>query len=326
MSQERESSKIVRGKYLVTDADTVILSGALYIEGEEIVDLGDYGRISKEHSADEILGSPQSLVTPGFVNAHGHGKGITDFQRGAIDNTLETWGNKRYPYIDRYYDTLWGAIRLLECGVTTTMHNHAVAQPEAYLEEFCTTVQAYLDSGIRLAFAPSVFDQNIFVYGRSREFRESLPSSLQAWANDVAEKMTGFGPEAYFRAIAELQATFASAQVMIMHGPSGPQWVTDEVLREIKRQAQREDTRIHIHVLQTQLQKLYGRRRYGKSLLAHLSDLEFLGEDVTCGHCVWVSESDIELLSETKTSVTILPTVIIFHCSEGLEIEREQAG
>jgi len=62
--------------------------------------------------------------------------------------------------------------------------------------------------------------------------------------------------------------------------------------------------RVHIHTLQTQLQKLYGLRRYGKSLVEHLWDIGFLGSNITCGHCVWLSEKDIELFAETGTSVT----------------------
>ncbi len=89
-----------------------------------------------------------------------------------------------------------------------------------------------------------------------------------------------------------------------MHGPLSPQWVTDDVLQEIKKHAQEEKMRIHIHTLQTQLQKLYGIKKYGKSLVGHLDDIGFLGENVTCGHCVWLSDEDINILANTKTSVT----------------------
>ena len=130
------SKKIVYGKYLVIDAETIIPSGALFVENDKIADFGKYEEITKKYPADEIIGSSDYMVTPGFVNAHGHGKGITDFQRGAIDNTLETWKFRRYPHIDPYYDTLWSAIKLLESGVTATMHNHNLSDPDNYLEEF----------------------------------------------------------------------------------------------------------------------------------------------------------------------------------------------
>jgi cytosine/adenosine deaminase-related metal-dependent hydrolase len=65
--------------------------------------------------------------------------------------------------------------------------------------------------------------------------------------------------------------------------------------------------RIHIHVQQTQLQRLYGLKRYGKSLIAHLAGTGFLGPEVTCGHCVWISAEDIELLASSGASVTHHP-------------------
>ncbi len=113
------STKLIYGKYLATDAETVIPSGALFVEDDKIVDVGTHQRISKEYKAQSTLGSYETLIIPGLVNAHSHGKGITDFQRGQIDDTLETWKWRTYPRIDLYYDTLWSALSLLENGVTT---------------------------------------------------------------------------------------------------------------------------------------------------------------------------------------------------------------
>jgi len=298
------SKKIIYGKYLVTDVETIIPSGALFVDDDKIVDLGSYKEITKNYTADEVVGSSDYLITPGFVNAHGHGKGITDFQRGAIDNTLETWKFRRYPHIDRYYDTLWTTIKLLESGVTTTMHNHNLVNPDKYYEEFSMTIKAYIDSGLRLAFAPSLISQNIFIYGDNDEFIRFLPSPTRELCENILRQIKRFGEREYFQAVKDLRKSFNSQQVQIMHGPVSPQWVTDEALREIKHQAKEHGMYIHIHTLQTQLQKLYGLKRYAKSLLEHLYDLDFLGKNVTCGHCVWLSEKDIELLSETATSVT----------------------
>ena len=80
---------IVYGRHLVVDADRVIPSGALYLEGETIVDVGTYAEITAAHGAGRTIGSAEALVIPGLVNAHSHGKGLTDFQRGQLDDTLE---------------------------------------------------------------------------------------------------------------------------------------------------------------------------------------------------------------------------------------------
>ena len=298
------TTRIIYGKYLVSDAKTIIPSGALFVDGDKIVDLGSYDAITKKYTPDEVLGSSDRLVAPGFVNAHGHGKGITDFQRGHLDDTLETWKFRRYPHIDRYYDTLWTAIGLLESGVTTTMHNHDLVNHDDYDQEFSTTIEAYAESGLRLAFAPTLVNQNIFVYGDNETFIRSLPAPVRELCENTVRQIKRFGDTAYFQTIKDLKTRFQSPKINIMHGPVSPQWVTDEALQAIKRHADEEGMRVHIHTLQTQLQKLYGLRRYGKSLVEHLWDIDFLGGNITCGHCVWLSERDIELFAETGASVT----------------------
>jgi len=296
--------KIVYGKYVVVDADTIIPSGAVYIENDSIVRVGLYDKIAQHGSGCEMIGSADHLVIPGLVNAHGHGKGITDFQRGHIDDTLETWKFRYYPLVDLYYDTLWNGIRLLESGVTTTMHNHNLLNVDAYDEEFATTIEAYQKSGIRLALAPTLVNQNLFVYGDDAAFVRSLSIELQKLCRRMTENMSRFGVKQYLESIEKLIKQYRSKKIEILHGPLSPQWVSREALREIKFHAEAHNMRIHIHTLQTQLQKLYGLKTYGKSLLQYLHDIDFLGNNVTCGHCVWVDKNDIELLAATRTSVT----------------------
>lgn len=298
------STKLIYGKYLVTDADNVIPSGAILVKGEEIVAIGRYEDMKNNVVVDEEIGSSDYLVTPGFINAHGHGKGLTNFQLGAIDNNLETWRFSGYPNFNQYYDTLWSAMKLLESGVTTTMHNHILQQPDRYYEEFCTILNAYANSGIRVAFAPSLRNQNLFVYIDNDEFIQSLPSSLRTNVEEIARRESYFGEKEYFESIKKLRNDFESAHVKIMHGPLSPQWCQDNSLVEIKKHADELGMRIHIHVLQTILQKIYGLKKYGESLIEHLYDIGFLGPNVTCGHSVWLTEKDIDLLSETGTSVT----------------------
>ncbi|MCI0866062.1 MAG: amidohydrolase family protein, partial [Chloroflexi bacterium] len=62
-------------------------------------------------------------------------------------------------------------------------------------------------------------------------------------------------------------------------------------------------TGIHIHLQETVYQKLYGLAVWNKTPLQHLHDLGFLGPEVTCGHSVWATEEDIELMAATGTNV-----------------------
>jgi len=301
------STKLVYGKYLVIDENTVIPSGALYIEQDRIVDYGAYGEITRKYRADKILGSAETLIIPGLVNAHSHGKGLTDFQRGQVDDTLETWKWRSFPPVDPFLDTCWACVQLLAAGVTTTMHNHGLVEPGGFEQEFAAVLEAYKQCGVRVAFAPSLSTENVFTYGGDQAFLDSLPPELRIHCEGILKRSAVFGEKEYFRSVRKLHADFTGPHVQIMHGPVSPQWVRKEALQEIRKDADELGIRVHTHVQQTQLQKLYGLKRYGKSLIAYLADLNFLAEDVTCAHCVWISEQDIDLLCRSGASVTHHP-------------------
>jgi cytosine/adenosine deaminase-related metal-dependent hydrolase len=80
------------------------------------------------------------------------------------------------------------------------------------------------------------------------------------------------------------------------------------MLRAIKEFATRHSTGIHVHLQETIYQKMYGSRNWGKTPLAHLADLGFLGPEVSCAHGVWLTESDIDILAETGTAICSNPS------------------
>ncbi|MFW6207210.1 MAG: amidohydrolase family protein [Spirochaetota bacterium] len=298
-------TSIVFGKYLIVNWETVLADGAVYVENGRIVDVGKYTDLKQRHTCDQEIGSPEHIVMPGFVNAHNHGKGITDFQRGHLDDTLETWKFRSYPGVDPALDSRWAAIKQLEAGVTTSMHNHDLVDPHNPEGEFSAVVEAYKSSGLKVAFAPTIANRNWFVYGDNETFVQSLPAELQGICRARMERSKIFGPAEYMAAVDSLAADYGrDVQVKIMHGPISPQWVDEATLKAIKADADKKNLRIHIHVQQTKLQNLYGYTQYGTSLLGYLDSIGFLDERVTIGHAVWISEKDIDLLAARGVSVT----------------------
>ena len=73
---------------------------------------------------------------------------------------------------------------------------------------------------------------------------------------------------------------------------------------------------IHIHTLQTPIQRAYGMKKFGKSLLMHLDDLGLVDEHLTLGHAVYVDEADIELLARKHHPLPITRHAI-FPCVMG---------
>jgi len=87
-----EVTMLVRAGHLVPAHDQpVIHGGAVAVAGEKIEAVGAYEDLLTRYPKAERIGGDQFLLIPGLINGHGHGRGLTDFQRGALDNTLESW-------------------------------------------------------------------------------------------------------------------------------------------------------------------------------------------------------------------------------------------
>jgi cytosine/adenosine deaminase-related metal-dependent hydrolase len=115
--------------------------------------------------------------------------------------------------------------------------------------------------------------------------------------------------DAYFDLFEALHSRYNNDDTRVIFGPSWAQGCTDEFLQRIKARADElGKVPIHMHVLQTPIQKAFGLRKYGKSLLAHLDDLGLVDENLTLGHAVFLNESDIELLASKRASITHHPS------------------
>ena len=70
-----------------------------------------------------------------------------------------------------------------------------------------------------------------------------------------------------------------------------------------KELATKHNTGMHIHLAETMYQQLHGLSAWGTTPLQHLNDLGFLGPELTCGHSVWITDEDIEIMASAGTSV-----------------------
>jgi cytosine/adenosine deaminase-related metal-dependent hydrolase len=177
-----EATILVRAGHLVPTHDQpVIQGGAVAVAGEKIEAVGAYEDLLMRYPKAERIGGDQFFLILGLINGHGHGRGLTDFQRGALDNTLESWllDTRKYVPVSAYDDIAYSAARLLKLSVTTAMHNHILKDPTAYHQEFAEGLKAHSDAGLRVQFNPGVRNDNPFVYGDNKAFLAALPESLR---------------------------------------------------------------------------------------------------------------------------------------------------
>ena len=305
-----EVKTIVRAGRVVPAHDKACIpDGAVAIAGEKIEAVGGYAELVARFPNAEVIGGDEFLLIPGLINGHGHGRGLSDFQRGALDNTLETWllDTRKYVPVSTYDDLALSAIRLLKSGVTTTMHNHLLKNPAQFDSEFDEALTAYRDAGIRLQFNPGVRNDNPFIYGDNAAFLSGLPAELRRMltAPPPAGSLTA---ENFVSVVNQLHGQYNTDMVRIGFGPLAPQWCTDKLLIEIRGAARKLDAPIHVHAVQSIFQKVYGLEFLGKTLVRHMHDIGFLGKGVVIGHCVWPTAEDIRLLAESRTAVTHHPS------------------
>jgi len=282
-------------------ADGIIKDGAIYVSGKNIVEIGRYKDLKTQYPTASVVGSPRYWIAPGFVNAHQHGKGMTSFQLGALDEPLEITRVKAAPQakIEPHLDTLYAALRMIEAGVTTCLHYNSSRGPGQYESDARDRIKAYAEAGIRVSFGLDIRDRNHLVYGDD-EFLAALPPAIKERARAKITEPRTASAEQYFRLASQLINELNSdpgGRIQIFLTPAGPQWCTEELLRNIHRVSDERALGIQIHVLETKYQRAYFQRTYGKSAVEWLDQLEFLSPRVSLAHGVWLSEADIGLVA-----------------------------
>ena len=312
------ASSLIRGKYLIcragndAESSTVITDGAVFQRDGVIEQVGDYSVLKSSCDADEEIGGPNYIVFPGLVNAHHHGRGVSTFQMGTCDDSLERWilsgwGRRSY---DQYLMTLYTAMQMIESGTTTVMYNHSQAATNGLEEELDQVLKAFDDVGMRTAFSVSFRERNRIVYSDDQEFIAGLPSDLAAGLRSyfAAADMSA---DDYFGLFEGLHKRFVAdpdSRVSVLLSPSNVQWVSDDFLQRTKEYAATHQAGIHMHLVESSYQKEFGIKTWAKTPVAHLQELGILGPELSCAHAVWLTDGDIDLLAESDTTVCHNPS------------------
>ena len=290
------------------DRPAVARAGAA-VSGNRIETVGPWEELARRYPGAREIGGDRFLLIPGLINGHGHGKGLSDFQRGARDDTLESWilETRKFLPLPTRDDVAFSAARLLKAGVTATMHNHVLTDPAAFEREFDDAIGAYREAGIRVQFNPGVRDRNPFVYGDNAAFLQGLSQEARALLAGPPPP-GGLTAENFVGAVRALHGRHDGPLCRVGFGPMAPQWCSEKLLGDVKAAARELGTPIHLHAAQSIYQKLYGIEALGKPLIEYLDGIGFLGPEVVIGHCVWPTVREIDLLARTGTGVTHHPS------------------
>lgn len=311
------STSLIRGKYILCaarrDGVEMLEDAAILQRDGEIVALGKYELLKRESRDVPELGTNEHLVMPGLVNAHHH-IGVTHPLAGCMDDALELWLAEVWARrdVDPYLDTLWGAAQLLRSGVTTVMHNVVrwiVPSGDALLGVTDAVLRGYRDAGMRVAYSIGMKEQNLVAYGSDEAFLRGLPATLAGdLRGRIRDSMSAQSYLALFEELHRRHAVEGGDRLRLLLSPSNVQWVSDKLLESTKAMATKYSAGIHMHLAETPYQSVYAQRTYGKSAVAHLAELGFLGTELSCAHGVWLSDEDIDRLAAAGSTVCHNPS------------------
>jgi 5-methylthioadenosine/S-adenosylhomocysteine deaminase len=284
--------------------DPFIPDGGLVIEDGTITDVGPRSRF-EGGDFDEVLGSPQHWVMPGFVNCHFHsecalGQGVYEliFERANI------WIHSAFGKMaeeDLYWAVLNHLILLVRGGQTAAIDMY-YGNPN--LPDFGAdaVLRAYEDVGLRVAFGMITRDQNRYVHQADETFLACLPPQLAA---EVRESPIGYAwpVEEVFASYRSMAAKWDGRddRIRVILAPDWTPACSDDLYRANRALANEFATGLTTHALETRSEMSFSFEHYGKSAMRRLNELGVLGPDACVAHFVWATDEDIDLLVETGT-------------------------
>jgi cytosine/adenosine deaminase-related metal-dependent hydrolase len=259
--------------------------------------------------AGEVVDCTRFAIVPGMVNAHCHSN--ENWFRGRWDNLpLEPWMLFSYPAIagpvqssrETYLRTLIGGLDMVRSGATCAVD--FLYEMAGFTDEsLAAVVQAYRDLGLRVLIVLGmgdrayhetvVLDEGLVQRSLIERLEREKPPTWEQW-----EAFTRRAVQRYHR---------PEEGISIGLGPSGPQRCSDYFLEACSGLANELDLQIHIHVLETRMQALSGQKMYGRTLPEHLHALGFLGPRVNFEHGIWLTDTDIELVRDSGTTIVHNP-------------------
>lgn len=298
------------GKILTLDPQQpVIDDGAVLISDDKIAAVGRYSDLRAAAGGAREIGGANFWLLPGFVNAHYH-NWRTYSMGAAVDAPLERFmlrmsGFEIPSELDdefSFLNTLVSAIQLVRSGVSCTMDMPLTSNHRPILN-------AYAALGLDLIYAPTIRTQHGYVYEDDEVFLSSLPASLRKKVHGLGLGLTGgyLDPDSYWQDWLMLRSEYGH-DVQFVIAPDGPEWCSRALLKLWRDRAESEGACIHLHNSESPMEMQWALQTQGQTMTEYLSSIGFLGSNVSCGHGVWYSKHDVELLASVGATTVHCPS------------------
>lgn len=289
---------------LLPEADprTLKLGAAIAVSGDSIAAI-DTPEVLRRRFADaRVEDLPGMLIMPGFVNAHQHGRGLSQIQLGYAEDFLELWiaSRRARGSLDPYPITKLAAACMVENGVTTTVHANYSYGSGDYEAEIRAALRAYDEAGMRVTMCVGAMDRGFVVYPPNEDaFLAALPGDLRRWLEVPYPGPYAGDGQATVALMERLLADYAGhPRIGFCYGPAGLQWVSDELMAHLAADADAKGLGLHMHLVESPAQRAASRQLYRDGPMAHLERLGALSARTVFAHGVYVEDRDLDHIAE----------------------------
>lgn len=279
---------IIKSKYLISSSEDVYKDYSLVVEGENIVDILPNNEVEKKYSDKKIIDKTNSIIMPGFINAHMHQYGV--LSRG-IPANVEFKDFEGFLW-DYWWPFIENRIGLKEVKATTKVS--AMELIESGVIGFCDTLEAPNTEEGTLIEQAKILEEIGMKAVLSLESCERISnenglkcldenSRLIEWSKENSDTISG---------IMCTHTTFTCS---------------DKFLELAKKKAKALGAPWQFHLSESIYEVNHCLKNYNKSPVEYLDDLGLLDGEVLASQCVKVNEEEIKILKERDVKVVHMP-------------------
>lgn len=256
-----------------------IEKGYLGVDGDKI----DYiGKEEPKKKYKEEKDSSGLILTPGFVNCHGH-SAMTLLRGVGSDLPLQDWLHVMWPVEDRMNEDD------LRCGMEL-----------AIMEMLSSGTTSFTD----MYLMPWAVADTI---GRSG-IKANFSRVMQAFS-----EMSDSDYDSYYRVkeTEDLVSAFHnsySERLKVDYAIHAEYTCKPLVVRRYSEDCLKKGLKMQIHLSETEKEHVECIEKYGKTPTEWFNDLGCFENPTLAAHCVWVEESDMDILKEKGVTVVHNPT------------------
>ena len=247
------------------------------------------------------------ILMPPFANAHDHARGIRPTALAAFDLPLELWlaTMTGAPACDPWLVAAAALGRQALGGCGTIMVHYTRPQDPARLEEELRhVVRAARAVGVRVAIAVSMRDRNALGYAPDAAILARLPPETRALVE--ARLLAPPRPVAEQLRLADaLAESCDDPLVAVQYGPYGLEWCSDAMLSAIAERSATTGRRVHMHLLESRIQREYLDAEHPEGPVRHLDRLGLLSPRLSLAHGTWLRPEEMELLAGRGVTVSV---------------------